>query len=138
MKRMTHEERTQRIKELEAEIKMLKKENTKAASTAIQHAVSNQDELSFIFPNFHEERGWERSAAENFLHLRGLTLAAVRQVTPENELVTQKAKELTEEDFNIVLACAEELVSVVAKYRKKYLMSVGREDVIEAFGLKND
>lgn len=138
MKRMTHEERTQRIKELETEIKMLKKENAKAASTTIQHAVSNQDELSFIFPYFHEERGWERSTAENFLYLRGLTLAAVRQVTPDNELITQKAKELTEEDFDIVVACAEELVSVVAKYRKKYLMSVGREDVIEAFGLKND
>ena len=135
MKLMTHEERTQRIKELEAEIKMLKKEN---ASTTIQHAVSNQDELSFIFPYFHEERGWERSTSETFLHLRGLTLAAVRQVTPDNELITQKAKELTKEDFNIVVACAEELVSVVAKYRKKYLMSVGREDVIEAFGLKND
>lgn len=131
---MTEQQMMERIKELEEENKKLK--STRVAPN-IKGAMRNQKELDFVYPYYSEhDSKWRRSTVETgFTNLRKLALNSVNQVGSNNKFVEQKVKNLSAEDFLIAVQCADELVEVVAKYKKLYLQSVGREDIIKAFDM---
>ena len=39
------------------------------------------------------------------------------------------------DDFDLVVNCADEIAKIVAKYKKQYLESVVRIDIVEAYGM---
>lgn len=133
--RMTMEEMQHRIQELEAENYRLLQQFKKQPRT-LMNFLENQSELAFVFPHYDSRNSiWRKSAAENFAHLRGLSLKVIEEITEQNETVPRKIANLPPQDYIIVKECAEEIVSVMAKYKKRYLCSIGQEDIIEAFGL---
>lgn len=131
---MTEEEMLKRIKELEIENEKLK--NRRIDSNSIKISIKNQDALAFIIPTYSIDKKWKMSTAyPDFTHLRKLAMSTVNKVDDDNKFKEQKVKELSDEDFMLVVNCADELVQVIAKYKKQYLQSVGREDIIEAFNM---
>lgn len=139
---MTDQEIQQKLDYLSAEIQQLKQEQKRKRKGYIATNISNQDELSFLYP---VKRGnkWERSTiyADEFSSIRNAALNSVSKpssVYPDykDKFKKRKINDLSEFEHEIVIECAEELVSVVAKYKKKYLESIGRTDIVNAFGIK--
>lgn len=134
---MSEQEMLERIKELEEENTKLR--GRKKANN-LPNNMSAQAELDFIFPYYYSRGSgrWIRStcyATSNFVHLRNLARSVVDQVNEENVFTSQQIKDLSPEDFLIVVNCADELAKVLAKYKKQYLESVGREDIVKAFNM---
>lgn len=106
---------------------------------SILNEIKCEKELAFIYPiyNWYPEPAWKKTSiiSSEFLHLRKLAMSAVNKVDDNNRFEEQKVKKLNAADAAIAIACAEELVQVVAKYKQKYLESVGRNDIVEAFGM---
>lgn len=106
---------------------------------SILNEIKCEKELAFIYPTYHwyPEPEWKKTStiSSEFLHLRKVAMSTVNKVDDNNKFAEQKVKNLSTADANIVIACAEELTQVVAKYKKKYLESVGRNDIVEAFGM---
>lgn len=134
---MSEQEMMERIKELE-------KENAKLRGrkkvNILPNAMSAQAELDFLFPYYHPHNGgrWMRSSSYStaeFAHMRNLVKSVVDQVNEKNIFTSQQIKDLSPEDFLIVVNCADELAKVLAKYKKRYLESVGREDIVKAFNM---
>ena len=127
------------IKELKDEIMRLKQEivslNTGKHNLSILGTMKNQAELDFIFPYYSTYRNghWKRSSVADVVHLRKLAMSTVNKVDEDNVFKELKVKELSREDILFVAECADELVKVVAKYKKQYLESIGRHDIVEAF-----
>ena len=67
--------------------------------------------------------------------MRNLVKSVVDQVNEKNVFTSQQIKDLSPEDFLIVVNCADELAKVLAKYKKQYLESIGREDIVKAFNM---
>ena len=130
---MTEKQMMERIKQLEQENERLK---TVKPVQNIKSSMVNQAELSFIIPYYSEfDNGWRRSSVgEDFIYLRKLAMTVVNKVN-NNNFVEQKVRDLSPEDLKLVVNCADELVKIVAKYKKKYLESIGREDIIKAFNM---
>lgn len=63
-------------------------------------------------------------------------MSTVQKPDENQEFLVRKIKELNEEEFQLALDCADELILVAAKYKKKYLESIGRMDIIEVFGME--
>jgi len=132
-----------REKELMEEIERLKKENEELRSarspiTNIMQNVSNQAELSFLsayYETYRNANKWRRGTTTLHSHIRNLAMSAVEEVR-NNSFYPRKVKELSDEDGRLVVKCAEEIISIVAKYKKEYLERNGRKDIAEAFGIK--
>lgn len=129
---MTEEEMLKRIEELEQE--NLKLKGAKHAPN-ILGSMQNQKELNFVYPYYsvlsHE---WRRSTTSEFHHLRKVALSTVDSLI-DNVFHSRKVRDLSTEDHALVVKCADELIEVVAKYKKQYLESIDRKDVIDAFGM---
>lgn len=134
MKEMTKEEMLERIKQLEEE--NIKLKNGKLVANIIG-SMSNQKELDFIFPYYStfKNEGWRRSTVGHFLHLRKLAMSVVDKVDEDNRFTEQKVKDLSRDDLLMAVQCADEIALVVTKYKKQYLKSIGREDIVEAFNM---
>lgn len=133
MTNMTKEEMLERIKQLEQENMKLK--NEKLVKNIVG-SMTNQAELNFIYPFYSTigTEGWRRSTVGSFNHLRDLAMSTVDKVN-NNTFEKQKVKDLSRDDLLLAVECADEIALVVAKYKKKYLQSIGREDIIEAFNM---
>lgn len=129
LEKMTKKDMLEYIQQLEEENTRLKNKK----HTTLTESMTAQKELDFIFPSYHHQ--WGRSSVYNseFLHIRKLAMSTVSEVNDKNVFTTQKVTELSEDDYNLVVNCADELTRIVAKYKKQYLKSVGREDIAEAF-----
>lgn len=133
---MTREQMQEKIVALEKEIAMLKGEKPKDMRS-IAGAITNQKELDFIFPYFRKPN-WERMTtytSNGFVHIRKMAMSAAMPVNDKNKFTEVKVKEMSEDEFDIAVACADELVSVIAKYKKQYLEKIGRHDIIDAFNM---
>lgn len=149
-RKMTEEEMIARIEELEKENELLrtgKLEKLKNGRLVIniKSNISNQKELAFIYPHYSlYDKRWEMSSVTNFNILRSLAMSTVDKVclvrngykAQTEGFQTQKVRDLSDADLALVVSCAEEIVHIVAKYKKKYLLSVGREDIIKAFDME--
>lgn len=131
---MTKEEMEKRIEELELKNERLK--NGRVVPN-IKGSMKNQAELAFSFPYYREyfNKWGLSSTATDFTRLRKLAMSTVNKVGRDNKFTEQKVKDLSTEDFLIAVECADEIVKVIAKYKKQYLESVGREDIIKAFNM---
>lgn len=100
--------------------------------------VSNQQELSFLSPYYETYRNankWRRGTTSSlYNHIRNLAMSTADRIDG-NGFYPQKVKDLPDDDARMVVKCAEEIISVVAKYKKQYLIKCGRKDIIEAFEL---
>lgn len=111
---------------------MLKNENI--IKGTIIGSMKNQAELDFIYPNrSYITNEWQRSTVGDFTSLRKLAMSVVDKVDGRDNFKTQKVKDLSDEDLLLATQCADEIAKVVAKYKKQYLESIGRKDIIEAF-----
>lgn len=130
---MTKEEMMERIKQLEQENERLK--NGRLVPN-IKGSMKNQAELSFINPYYSTIDGWRRSSIDSeYTHLRKLAMSVVNKIGSDNSFIEQKVRDLSTEDFLLAVDCADEIVKIVAKYKKLYLKSIGREDIIKAFNM---
>lgn len=131
---MSQEEMINRIKELEKENQLLR--GIKPPTT-MSRAIHNQKELDFIFPSYGGLRNsnWHRSSIADLSSIRKMALSTVYPVNEDNVFKELKMKELPEEDFDKAVACADELIQVIAKYKKQYLLEKGREDIVKAFDM---
>lgn len=130
----------EKIKRLEKENlelqKKLKKNNSKPHTTLIGE-IRNEKEYDFLYPYFSKrDNGWIRSSTATGLEIRNLAMSTVQKPDENQEFQVRKIKELNEEEFQLALDCADELILVAAKYKKKYLESIGRMDIIEIFGME--
>ena len=127
---MSKEEMLEYIRQLEEENARLKCRK----HTTLTDGMTAQKELDFIFPSF-QSRHWRRSSVYNsdFLHIRKLAMSTVNRVDDNNVFSEQKINELTEKEYWLVISCADEITRTVAKYKRQYLESVGREDIVKAF-----
>ena len=131
-----------REKELLQEIEKLRKENEELKNarfpiTNIMNNVSNQQELSFLSPYYEtylNANKWRRGTTSLYNHIRNLAMSTADRIDG-NRFYPQKVKDLSDDDARMVVKCAEETISVVAKYKKQYLIKYGRKDIIEAFEL---
>ena len=142
---MTYEERQRRIEELNTEITKLKKEQKDLVNTKrdVAKAIKNQRELSFLYPRCDREGNWSRSTAygQDFSHIRYAAISSVDEpVSKGGNLVLQRKKvaNLSPEEHELVCKCVDDIIEVVAKYKKQYLISIGREDIVDAFGLLSE
>lgn len=133
---MSEQEMLNRIKELEEENAKLK---SKKVPKNIIGAMDSQKELDFIYPHYDKigNYRWKRSsiASTDFSHLRKIAMNVVDTVDTDNCFKSQKVAELSSEDFELVVNCADEIAKIVAKYKKQYLESVGRIDIVKAYGM---
>lgn len=132
----TYEELKEKVIALEKENALLKSKEKKQTK-GISAYIRNQKELDFVCPYFREikNEGWVRASTYemDFRHIRKAALTAVKKVDANNVFSEQKIKEMSDKDFKLAINCAEELISVISKYKKLYLESVGRDDIIKAF-----
>ena len=134
---MSEQEMLNRIKELEEENAKLK---SKKVPKNIIGSMNAQKELDFIYPRYDRMGGshtWKRSsiASTDFSHLRKIAMNVVYTVDTDNCFKSQKVAELSREDFELVVNCADEIAKIIAKYKKQYLESVVRIDIVEAYGM---
>lgn len=128
---MTEQEMMARIEELEQENAKLKGHKT---VFSIVGSIKNQAEMDFVYPYYDmKDNKWRRNKNDTFLNLRKVAMSTVNTVNQLNRFKEQKVKELSDKDKEIVVNCADELIAVAAKYKKQYLQSVGRDDIVEAF-----
>ena len=142
---MTTEERQNRIDEIESLIEKLNKEKKelKCDKRSIASYIKSQKELSFIYPHISMLDGsCSRSAAYSgdFTNLRNCAISTVDEPTKNKyyksiDFKRKKVLDLSPEEHVIVTQCADEIVNVIAKYKKQYLKSIGREDIIKAFNM---
>ena len=107
---------------------------TEDATSSIIGSMSNQSELDFIYPHYSLFNGeWEPSTCKDFASLRKLAMSVVDKIDGDDKFIRQKVNELNKEDSLLVIQCADEIAKVVANYKKQYLESIGRKDIVEAF-----
>lgn len=133
-KAMTEEEMIARIKELEDENNRLKK--VKIGSN-VASLMKNKTEVDFLAPYYDERNGlWRASTVkDNFTYLRQLAVSVVDAVGKNNKFTKQRIPDMKQEDLLLVVECADELALVAAKYKKRYLESLGRTDIVKAFDM---
>ena len=161
---MNEQETILTINNLEAEIEKLKREKKMLLSgyRHIATSVKHKKELDFLYPlyncDMHNNRvvreEWRRSNgySDDFAPIREAALIATYlppvcefsgrtkfSIGNKNGYWTwyapRKFQELSREERIMVVECADEIIKIVAKYRKDFLLSIGREDVIQAFGM---
>lgn len=142
---MTAEERQNRINEIESLMEELNKEKKalKCNKRDIASFINNQNELSFIYPHMSMLNGdWSRSATYGgeFANVRNCALNTVDEPVTNKyyksiDFKRKKVLDLLPEEHEIVVQCADEIIKVIAKYKKQYLESIGREDIVKAFNM---
>ena len=129
----TKEEMIAYIVELEKENQLLKGAKPNVSFTDL---LQNRNDICFLSPYYYEhEGGWKLSPAQyNLNYLRSLAVCAV-DIVSEEQVVRQKIANMKAQDLLLVAECADELAQVMTKYKKKYLLSIEREDIIKAFNV---
>jgi hypothetical protein len=129
---MSEQEMLNRIIELEEENTKLKNGHFVAN---VSGNILNQRELDFIYPRKYGDK-WERCSVNDFNKLRDTCMSVVDDVNNNDEFIKQKVKTLDKSKLVLVCDCCDEVITVLSKYKKKYLESVGRNDIPVAYGIK--
>lgn len=136
---LTIKEIHERMDELSREMTDLKHQLYRKRSRYIATAVNNQDKLAFLYP-YKRGKEWGRSTnyATEFTDIRNAALSAVAiPIGSDDKFKKRKVTELFESEKDIAISCAEEIIEVVAKYKKQFLETIGRTDIIKAFNMED-